>query len=85
MRCNARVAFCLLLSDRKKWGPWLNGQFWREADIRKLPMAGKCIANPDLAHRLAIDAPPNPYDRSTFHGGAGKGYVDHPALETEQA
>ena len=48
-------------------------------------MAGKCIANPDLAYRLAIDAPLDPYDRPTFHGGAERGYVDYPALETGQA
>ena len=42
------------------------------------------IANPDLPHRLAIDAPLNPYDRSTFYGGGEKGYVDYPALQPEQ-
>jgi N-ethylmaleimide reductase len=43
------------------------------------------IANPDLPHRLAIGASLNPYDRSTFYGGAEKGYVDYPALQPEQA
>ena len=38
------------------------------------------IANPDLPHRLAVDAPLNRYDRSTFYGGAEKGYTDYPAL-----
>jgi N-ethylmaleimide reductase len=38
------------------------------------------IANPDLPRRLAIDAPLNAYDRSTFYGGAERGYADYPAL-----
>jgi N-ethylmaleimide reductase len=42
------------------------------------------IANPDLPHRLAVGAALNPYDRSTFYGGAEKGYVDYPALRAEQ-
>jgi N-ethylmaleimide reductase len=42
------------------------------------------IANPDLPHRLAIGASLNPYDRSTFYGGAEKGYIDYPALQPEQ-
>jgi N-ethylmaleimide reductase len=42
------------------------------------------IANPDLPHRLAVGASLNPYDRSTFYGGAEKGYVDYPALQPEQ-
>jgi N-ethylmaleimide reductase len=38
------------------------------------------ISNPDLPERLSVDAPLNPYDRSTFYGGGAKGYVDYPAL-----
>lgn len=38
------------------------------------------IANPDLPERLRLNAPLNPYDRSTFYGGAEKGYIDYPAL-----
>lgn len=40
------------------------------------------IANPDLPHRLAVNAPLNPYDRSTFYGGAERGYTDYPMLES---
>lgn len=39
------------------------------------------IANPDLPRRLMEDKPLNPYDRSTFYGGAEKGYIDYPELE----
>jgi N-ethylmaleimide reductase len=38
------------------------------------------IANPDLPERLKRDADLNSYDRSTFYGGAEKGYTDYPAL-----
>ncbi len=38
------------------------------------------IANPDLPKRFRINSPLNPYDRSTFYGGAEKGYTDYPAL-----
>jgi N-ethylmaleimide reductase len=36
------------------------------------------IANPDLPRRLAIRAPLNAPDRSTFYGGAERGYTDYP-------
>ena len=39
------------------------------------------IANPDLPYRFAIGASLNPYDRSTFYGGAERGYTDYPALQ----
>jgi len=40
------------------------------------------IANPDLPHRLRLNAPLNPADRATFYAGGAKGYTDYPALET---
>lgn len=43
------------------------------------------IANPDLVERFALDAPLNPYDRSTFYGGTEKGYTDYPTLERQPA
>lgn len=39
------------------------------------------IANPDLPRRFALNAPLNPWDRSTFFGGSEKGYTDYPFLE----
>ncbi len=39
------------------------------------------ISNPDLPERFALGAPLNPYDRSSFYGGAAAGYTDYPALE----
>ncbi|MCT7952656.1 alkene reductase [Ancylothrix sp. C2] len=42
------------------------------------------IANPDLAERFAVNAPLNPYDRSTFYGGDEKGYTDYPTLQLEK-
>ena len=38
------------------------------------------IANPDLPARLAIGAPLNPYDRSTFYLGDHRGYTDYPTF-----
>jgi N-ethylmaleimide reductase len=43
------------------------------------------IANPDLPRRLAADAPLNMYDRTTFYGGAERGYTDYPAMDAEAA
>jgi N-ethylmaleimide reductase len=37
------------------------------------------ISNPDLPERLRRGLPLNRYDRSTFYGGDGRGYIDYPA------
>jgi N-ethylmaleimide reductase len=37
------------------------------------------LANPDLPHRFATDAPLNAADPATFYQGEEKGYVDYPA------
>ena len=39
------------------------------------------IANPDLRKRLALNAPLNTPDRSTFYGGTEHGYTDYPRLQ----
>jgi len=36
------------------------------------------ISNPDLPERLRRNLPLNRYDRSTFYGGDGRGYIDYP-------
>lgn len=38
------------------------------------------ISNPDLAERLAADAPLNPLPTSGLYGGGREGYTDYPAL-----
>ncbi|MGB3124637.1 MAG: alkene reductase [Pseudomonas sp.] len=38
------------------------------------------ISNPDLPERLRSGAPLNDYDRNTFYGGRGEGYVDYSFL-----
>lgn len=38
------------------------------------------IANPDLAHRLKLDAPLNQLNPETLYGGGAQGYTDYPAL-----
>jgi N-ethylmaleimide reductase len=35
------------------------------------------IANPDLVERIKANRPLNPFDRSTFYGGAEHGYTDY--------
>jgi 2,4-dienoyl-CoA reductase-like NADH-dependent reductase (Old Yellow Enzyme family) len=39
------------------------------------------LANPDFVKRIALDAPMNPYDRSTFYTQAPEGYTDYPCIE----
>src|SRR5712671_2818977 len=36
------------------------------------------VSNPDLPERLRRNLPLNRYDRSTFYGGDGRGYIDYP-------
>jgi len=38
------------------------------------------ISNPDLAERLALDAPLNPMPTEGLYGGGRKGYTDYPTL-----
>lgn len=38
------------------------------------------ISNPDLPDRLRLEAPLQPYDRTTFYGGGAAGYTDYAAL-----
>jgi len=39
------------------------------------------IGNPDLVHRLRIDAPLAVSNPATFYGGGAEGYTDYPALK----
>ena len=43
------------------------------------------IANPDLVKRIALRAPLNPGDPSTFYSGGAQGYVDYPSLAEQEA
>ncbi|NUR44652.1 MAG: alkene reductase [Sphingomonas sp.] len=43
------------------------------------------IANPDLVKRLAVGAPLNEGDSTTFYSGGAQGYVDYPTLEQAEA
>ncbi|HWM93301.1 MAG TPA: alkene reductase [Thermoanaerobaculia bacterium] len=67
----------------------LNGGFNREtgeavlteglADL--VSFGALFLANPDLPERFAEGAPLNEPDRSTFYGGAEKGYIDYPTRQ----
>ena len=39
------------------------------------------IANPDLPHRFAIDAPLNEPNPATFYASGPEGYTDYPFLD----
>ena len=39
------------------------------------------IANPDLPHRFALNAPLNPWNAETFYSEGPVGYTDYPALQ----
>jgi 2,4-dienoyl-CoA reductase-like NADH-dependent reductase (Old Yellow Enzyme family) len=43
------------------------------------------IANPDLVRRIALGAPLNDGDSSTYYSGGAVGYVDYPPLDEAQA
>jgi 2,4-dienoyl-CoA reductase-like NADH-dependent reductase (Old Yellow Enzyme family) len=43
------------------------------------------IANPDLVKRIALGAPLNEGDSSTYYSGGARGYVDYPALDEAKA
>ena len=52
-----------------------------EGEVDLVAFGVPYIANPDLAHRLEIDAPLNEPDKSTFYGGGEAGYTDYPFLD----
>jgi 2,4-dienoyl-CoA reductase-like NADH-dependent reductase (Old Yellow Enzyme family) len=43
------------------------------------------IANPDLVERIALGAPLNEGDPSTYYSGGAAGYIDYPTLDEAQA
>jgi N-ethylmaleimide reductase len=43
------------------------------------------IANPDLVKRIALGAPLNESDSSTFYAGGAQGYLDYPTLDAAKA
>ena len=65
---------------------------WRDAkericagDADGVSIGRLFIANPDLVKRLALGAPLNEGDSSTFYSGGAQGYVDYPTLEQAEA
>lgn len=53
----------------------------RRGDADAVAFGRLFIANPDLPRRIALGAPLNAYDRSTFYSRGAKGYLDYPTLE----
>jgi len=57
----------------------------RADDADLIAFGAMFIANPDLPLRLALNAPLNEPDISTFYGSGEKGYTDYPFLDSEIA
>ena len=53
----------------------------KAGDADMIVFGRRYLANPDFVLRMALDAPLNPYDRSTFYSQEPKGYTDYPYLE----
>ncbi|TCP97310.1 N-ethylmaleimide reductase [Cricetibacter osteomyelitidis] len=56
-----------------------------EAELQKgiatfVSFGSSYLANPDLPHRFAQNAPLNAPDRATMFGGGEQGYIDYPTL-----
>lgn len=60
-------------------------QWLHEGKADAVAFGRSYIANPDLAERIAENAPLNEPDTSTFYASGPKGYTDYPALKTESA
>jgi 2,4-dienoyl-CoA reductase-like NADH-dependent reductase (Old Yellow Enzyme family) len=65
---------------------------WRDAfervtagDADAVSIGRLFIANPDLVARIALGAPLNDGDASTFYSGGAAGYLDYPTLKQAQA
>lgn len=55
-----------------------------ESDAKALVAFGRSfIANPDLVHRLKINAPLQRLHKQTLYGGGAAGYTDYPALAAQ--
>jgi N-ethylmaleimide reductase len=76
------------------WGRIVINSDYDWADARERIDAGHAdavsigrlfIANPDLVKRIALGAPLNQGDASTYYSGGAYGYVDYPALEDARA
>lgn len=75
-------------------GPIVINSDYDWADARERVCAGHAdavsigrlfIANPDLVKRIALGAPLNDGDSSTFYSGGAEGYVDYPTLDQAEA
>ncbi|MFL6753476.1 MAG: alkene reductase [Sphingomicrobium sp.] len=60
-------------------------QLVEEGAIDGVSIGRHFISNPDLVRRIALDAPLNEGDSSTFYSGGAQGYVDYPTLDEAKA
>jgi N-ethylmaleimide reductase len=73
----------IIINSDYDWRDALERVTARDADA--VSIGRLFIANPDLVARIALGAPLNDGDASTFYSGGAAGYVDYPTLEQAQA
>ncbi len=75
---------------QKFGGAYIANEGYTKATAQQVLAAGEAdavafgklfIANPDLPARLALDAPLNEPDPTTFYASGPAGYIDYPSLE----
>jgi 2,4-dienoyl-CoA reductase-like NADH-dependent reductase (Old Yellow Enzyme family) len=65
---------------------WADGrELVEDGTVDAVSIGRLFIANPDLVKRIALDAPFNDYDESSFGSGGPRGYLDYPTLEQTDA
>jgi 2,4-dienoyl-CoA reductase-like NADH-dependent reductase (Old Yellow Enzyme family) len=56
-----------------------------EGDADAVSLGRLFIANPDLVRRIAVGAPLNEGDPTTYYSGGAAGYIDYPMLDEARA
>lgn len=80
-----RNAFTGVMISAGGYDPQLAKEVVEHQQVDAVAFGRHFIANPDLPERIRQNAALNKYDRSTFYGGAEKGYTDYPTLSAKAA
>jgi len=73
----------IVLNSDRDWGDARSRVAAGTADA--ISIGRLFISNPDLVKRIALGAPFNEGDTSSFYSGGAAGYVDYPTLDEAQA
>jgi N-ethylmaleimide reductase len=76
-----RDAFKGILISAGGYSPELASEALAKGNVDAVSFGRYFISNPDLPQRIKNKSALNKYDRSTFYGGAEKGYIDYPSLK----